>query len=87
MDTMLSRLPGSKQRQNRSAGTKPLSAWLLRRWTRKIGAWYGLWHTQQPLGSVAPAWSKIAREILSLNDPRIVKRRYKDALVRLYYQL
>lgn len=33
-----------------------------------------------------PAWSKIAR-ILSLNDPRIVKRRYKDALVRLYYQL
>ena len=31
-------------------------------------------------------WSKIAR-LLSLNDPRIVKRRYKDALVRLYYKL
>ena len=29
-------------------------------------------------------WSKIAR-LLSLHDPRIVKRRYKDALVRLYY--
>ena len=33
-----------------------------------------------------PAWSKIAR-ILGLNDPRVVKRRYKDALIRLYYQL
>ena len=33
-----------------------------------------------------PAWTKIAR-ILGLNDPRIVKRRYKDALVRLYYRL
>jgi len=33
-----------------------------------------------------PAWSKLAR-ILGLNDPRIVKRRYKDALVRLYYRL
>ena len=31
-----------------------------------------------------PAWSKLAH-ILGLNDPRIVKRRYKDALVRLYY--
>ena len=31
-------------------------------------------------------WSKIAR-LLSLHDPRIVKRRYKDALVRLYYKL
>jgi len=31
-------------------------------------------------------WSKIAR-LLSLQDPRIVKRRYKDALVRLYYKL
>ena len=33
-----------------------------------------------------PAWSKLAR-ILGLNDPRIVKRRYQDALVRLYYRL
>ena len=33
-----------------------------------------------------PAWSKIAR-ILGLNDPRVVKRRYQDALVRLYYRL
>lgn len=32
-----------------------------------------------------PRWSTIAR-ILGLNDPRIVKRRYKDALVRLYYK-
>jgi hypothetical protein len=33
-----------------------------------------------------PAWSKLAR-ILGLHDPRVVKRRYKDALVRLYYLL
>ena len=33
-----------------------------------------------------PKWTKIAK-ILGLNDPRIVKRRYKDALVRLYYKL
>jgi len=31
-------------------------------------------------------WTKIAK-ILGLNDPRIVKRRYQDALVRLYYKL
>ena len=31
-----------------------------------------------------PSWSKLAR-ILQLNDPRIVKRRYKDVLIRLYY--
>ena len=31
-------------------------------------------------------WSKIAG-ILRLNDPRIVKRRYQDALVKLYYKL
>jgi hypothetical protein len=33
-----------------------------------------------------PAWSKLAR-ILGLHDPRVVKRRYKDTLVRLYYLL
>jgi len=33
-----------------------------------------------------PSWSKLAR-ILQLNDPRIVKRRYKDVLIRLYYVL
>jgi len=33
-----------------------------------------------------PAWTKLAR-ILQLNDPRIVKRRYKDILVNLYYRL
>ena len=33
-----------------------------------------------------PKWTKIAK-ILGLNDPRIVKRRYQDALVRLYYKL
>ena len=33
-----------------------------------------------------PKWSKLAK-ILGLHDPRIVKRRYKDALVRLYYKL
>jgi len=33
-----------------------------------------------------PSWSKIAR-LLSLNDPRIVKKRYKDALIRLYYKI
>jgi len=32
-----------------------------------------------------PRWSTIAR-ILGLNDPRIVKRRYKDALIRLFYR-
>ena len=32
-----------------------------------------------------PRWTKLAR-ILGLNDPRIVKRRYKDAMVRLYYK-
>lgn len=31
-----------------------------------------------------PAWSKLAR-ILGLHDPRVVKRKYKDVLVRLYY--
>jgi hypothetical protein len=31
-------------------------------------------------------WSKLAR-ILRLNDPRIVKRRYQDALIKLYYKL
>ena len=36
--------------------------------------------------SRGPRWSTLAR-ILGLNDPRIVKRRYKDALVRLYYRL
>ena len=33
-----------------------------------------------------PSWTKLAR-ILQLNDPRIVKRRYKDVLIRLYYVL
>ena len=33
-----------------------------------------------------PSWTKLAR-ILQLNDPRIVKRRYRDALIRLYYVL
>ena len=33
-----------------------------------------------------PAWTKLAR-ILQLNDPRIVKRRYKDILVNLHYRL
>ena len=33
-----------------------------------------------------PKWSKLAR-ILGLHDPRIVKRRYKDVLVNLYYRL
>jgi len=31
-----------------------------------------------------PRWSKLAH-ILGLNDPRIVKRHYKDVLIRLYY--
>ena len=31
-----------------------------------------------------PSGTKLAR-ILQLNDPRIVKRRYKDVLIRLYY--
>lgn len=33
-----------------------------------------------------PKWTQIAK-ILGLNDPRIVKRRYKDSLIRLYYRL
>ena len=33
-----------------------------------------------------PRWTKLAH-ILGLNDPRIVKRNYKDALTRLYYRL
>ena len=33
-----------------------------------------------------PKWTKLAK-ILGLHDPRIVKRRYKDALVNLYYRL
>lgn len=33
-----------------------------------------------------PKWTQIAK-ILGLNDPRIVKRRYQDCLVRLYYKL
>lgn len=33
-----------------------------------------------------PRWSKIAK-ILGLNDPRIVKRRYQDALIKLHYKL
>ena len=31
-----------------------------------------------------PRWTKLAH-ILGLNDPRIVKRNYRDALTRLYY--
>lgn len=31
-------------------------------------------------------WSKLSR-ILGLNDPRVVKQRYKDALMNLYYGL
>ena len=30
-------------------------------------------------------WTQIAR-LLSLNDPRIVKRRYQDALIELFYK-
>jgi len=33
-----------------------------------------------------PRWTKLAH-ILGLNDPRIVKRNYRDALTRLYYRL
>ena len=33
-----------------------------------------------------PKWTKLAH-ILGLNDPRIVKRNYRDALTRLYYRL
>jgi hypothetical protein len=33
-----------------------------------------------------PRWTKLA-VILGLHDPRIVKQRYKDALIRLYYML
>ena len=33
-----------------------------------------------------PAWTKITR-LLGMKDPRIVKRRYLDILVRLYYVL
>ncbi len=32
-----------------------------------------------------PRWTKLAH-ILGLNDPRIVKRNYRDALTRLYYR-
>ena len=35
--------------------------------------------------SRGPRWSTLAR-ILGLNDPRIVKRRYKDVLIKLYYR-
>ncbi len=31
-------------------------------------------------------WTKLAH-ILGLNDPRVVKRNYRDALVRLYYRI
>ena len=30
-------------------------------------------------------WTQIAR-LLSLNDPRIVKRKYQDALIELFYK-
>ena len=33
-----------------------------------------------------PQWTRI-KKILGLSDPRIVKRRYQDALVKLWYQL
>jgi len=33
-----------------------------------------------------PAWSKIAR-LLGMKDPRIIKRRYLDIVVRLYFKL
>ena len=33
-----------------------------------------------------PRWSKLAH-ILGLNDPRIVKRNYRDALTKMYYKL
>tara|TARA_R100000742_G_C4240530_1_gene60311 strand:- start:282 stop:686 length:405 start_codon:yes stop_codon:yes gene_type:complete len=33
-----------------------------------------------------PAWSKIAR-LLHMKDPRIIKRRYLDIMVRLYFRL
>ena len=33
-----------------------------------------------------PQWTRI-KKILGLNDPRIVKRRYQDALIKLWYQL
>lgn len=33
-----------------------------------------------------PQWTRI-RKILGLNDPRIVKKMYKDALIKLWYQL
>tara|TARA_Y200000002_G_C22542489_1_gene604629 strand:- start:611 stop:973 length:363 start_codon:yes stop_codon:yes gene_type:complete len=33
-----------------------------------------------------PAWTKIAR-LLGMKDPRIVKRRYLDTVVRLYFRL
>ena len=32
-----------------------------------------------------PRWSKLAH-ILGLNDPRIVKRNYRDALTKMYYR-
>jgi hypothetical protein len=33
-----------------------------------------------------PQWTKITK-ILGLNDPRMVKRQYKDALIKLWYRL
>ena len=33
-----------------------------------------------------PAWSKIAR-LMGMKDPRIIKRRYLDIVVRLYFKL
>ena len=33
-----------------------------------------------------PRWSRLAH-MLGLNDPRIVKRNYRDVLIRLYYKL
>ena len=33
-----------------------------------------------------PSWSRLAH-MLGLNDPRIVKRNYRDVLNRLYYKL
>ena len=33
-----------------------------------------------------PRWSRLAH-MLGLNDPRIVKRNYRDVLNRLYYKL
>ena len=33
-----------------------------------------------------PAWLKLAK-LMGLGDPRAVKRRYRDALLRLYYRV